>query len=113
MAFIATLAFTCHLLAANLIQRWEMFPDQLPHDGRRYAAIFVPEHVADGRHLRPRDVRMPRFYVLRQLTAGFRDDLNAAFHQPLFLPILIEGLQRNVAHHGTDPLDCLDDVGQA
>jgi hypothetical protein len=27
MAFIATLAFTCHLLAANLIQRWEMFPD--------------------------------------------------------------------------------------
>jgi hypothetical protein len=56
---------------------------------------------------------MPRFDVLRPLTAGFRDDLNAAFHQPLFLPILIEGLQRNVAHHGSDPLDCLDDVGQA
>src|SRR5450631_2832802 len=87
-----------------------MFPDELPHDRRGYALIIVPQHVADAGYLRPRDYLVSGFDRIGQATAGFRDDLDAAFDQPLFLPIQFEGFERHSAEHGAYAPDRLDDV---
>jgi hypothetical protein len=48
----------------------------------------------------------------RQLTGSLRDDLNAAFDQPLHSPGGFEGLERHIGYHVTNAIDSFDHVHQ-
>ena len=73
----------------------------------------MAQHVADARHFLPRDFRMTRFQLFREVAAGFGNNLDAALDKPLPLPIGFEHIERHIAQHGMNSLDSLDDVRQA
>jgi hypothetical protein len=100
-------------LAADLLQRQQFVPRQAPQHVRRDALILVPQHVANARHLCPRNFRMPGLHLVGQVAAGLRYDFNAAFDQPALLPIGLESIERHSRQHAAYVLNGLDDVGEA
>jgi hypothetical protein len=56
--------------------------DDVPKQIVSDALVVVAQHVAYPGDLAPRNFRMPRFDVIAEMAAGFRDDLDAAFEEP-------------------------------
>lgn len=75
--------------------------------------VFVAQNVPETGHLAPRDFRMPGLHLVRQVTAGFRDDLNAPLHQPALAPVSFECVEGYAFRLGADAFDGVDDIAQA
>ena len=80
--------------------------------GAENTAVLVPHYVAYGRHLLPRNTRVPDFQLVRQPATGFGDDLDPTFDKPLLFPVALELLKWDVPSLITDTLDRLYHVRQ-
>ena len=73
----------------------------------------MSQHIPNAGYLRPRNFRMARLQLGIEMTARFGDDLKSAYHEPLFLPVSLEAIERHVAHDGSSPFNGFNDIGQA
>jgi hypothetical protein len=56
---------------ASLFERRQIALRKLPQHIRRNTIVSMPKDVADIRYLRPRNLGLPRFYVIREMPARF------------------------------------------
>lgn len=105
--------FRGKLRATGPFQCRQIGSRQLPQDGSGYALVVVAQYVANPRNFLPRDFRIACFQVIRKVTTGFGNDLNAAFDEPLPLPIVFECFERYIRQYAIDAFNRLDDVRQA
>jgi hypothetical protein len=96
--------------AARLFKVWQVFADKLPENRRRNILVAMAKDVSNSRDLHPGDFRMPRFDVLRQVAAGFGDDLNPALNEQMPLPIGFQVVNRQIAWHSADTFGHVDHV---
>lgn len=101
------------LIAADLVERIEIVVNERPHDLGCDAFVVMAKYIADSGHVAPRDFRMARLEIVRQMAARFGDDLDATLNQPLPAPVFLKRIERNACHLAANTLDGLDDVGQA
>jgi hypothetical protein len=96
--------------AADFFQCRQIDLYQLPQDRCGDALVVVAQYVADPRNFLPGDLRMPRFQIIRKMTTGFGNNLNAAFNESLSLPIVFECFERYIRQYAIDAFDRLDEV---
>ena len=56
---------------------------------------------------------MPGLQLRRKMPACFGDDLDAAFHKPLALPVRFERFERGVAEDTSNAFDRFEHIGQS
>jgi hypothetical protein len=83
---------------------------ELPDDGRSDAFVIVSDHVTDAGNFLPGNFRVTRFQVIGEMAAGLRNNLNAAFDEPLPLPVILERFERYIFQNAMDAFDRLDDI---
>src|SRR5207244_925492 len=96
-----------------LFKRRKIVAHNVPEHVVGDAVILMAQDIADARHFRPFDVRMPRLEFVAEVAAGFGNDLNAALDQPAFTPVGLEGHKGNLGHFCLDQLDGFNNVSQA
>jgi hypothetical protein len=90
------------LLTACPFKVRQVLAHKLPEDWCCNFFIAVAENVADAGDFGPRDIRVTRLHLWRQMPAGLGNDLNATLHEPMPLPVGLKGIEREIAQHRLD-----------
>jgi hypothetical protein len=64
------------LLAADFLQGRRVVTHHAPQHIVRDMLGIVAQYISDAGNLRPRNVRVPGFQLVAEMTAGFGDDFN-------------------------------------
>ena len=56
--------------------------------------VIMAQHIADARHFLPRDFRVARFKLIREVAAGLGNDLDATLDKPTSLPVSLKDIER-------------------
>ena len=90
-----------------------MLNNNIPNDLTIDALIFMTQQVSDCGYLPPRYFRSEGLVVVRDITAGLRYDLQAAFDRALRSPILAKGFEYMIAYDLIDAGDSRTNIYQA
>ncbi len=98
------------LFAANLTQKGQIVSGKFPQHIRRNVIVIMPKDVADTSYFRPRNSGLPRFHVVRKMTACLGNDLYSPLDQPALFPVLFKSAGRYAVQHAANAFDGLNDV---
>ncbi|HTZ71485.1 MAG TPA: hypothetical protein VMB71_12600 [Acetobacteraceae bacterium] len=100
-------------IAARKFKLRQVLAHELPKDTGLNIFVTVAQHAADASDLGPWDVRVTGFHIRREMSAGLGDNLNAPLHESVPLPIRLEGVEGQIAHHRADSFGRFDHIAEA
>src|SRR6266849_4441604 len=98
------------LLTANFFDFRQTVLCKLPKHIWRDVIVSMTNNIADPCYFWPLNLGSSLLYVVREMTARFRNDFNSALNQPALFPILLESFKSDAIQYVTNAFDRFNDI---